>query len=617
MLSLTSLILWTTCMASPIVFSHEVTHYGSLIKNIYDKYGRTGVIIASATSHLSFEKTSTWHELTGMLSNEGISALIIDFRQFENRLKVYIEKTYPPLIVIDLDTVEALHSFEIITKNADMSYSVWLIFFSGDVDHDVCKYCREPHGNLFNLNFGSKALISCCASKMIEEWWSTQKNHTKRQNVARLTNENPGIVWFSQKLISDGRQSMDGQILRVTALADLQIKNKRNKDLYGDAGKFLAALSTVMNFTVPNIIWEKTYGAWNRETSKWTGILGRIHRQEADLSINSIVMTSERSNIIRFTTPIMSGVYQLHFRKLDSARFTWDAYFKVFAADVWIVIIGLILTAPIVLTLIEWNARKSHFLPLLAKHYSFVWGIYCQQGLSDFPDETPLRIIYISLMMSALVVSATYGASFMSILAVSSSFSPFSSMEEFAGDGRYKFIVPRNSSSYYEFKNSNLTLMKKMMSLMKPVNSLPQTFVEGFQQVCKDRVALYTHEFRKRLLSNLIPCEITSINTGKMETVAMIVPRNSPYIEPINHFIQELTFEGIFRKLVKNSNPQHYEYGFQPAHLQGITPLIVVWISGVLIASFIFIFERTSYLSTQESHIRNRRGTKNNAKHPH
>ncbi|XP_063993982.1 probable glutamate receptor isoform X2 [Diachasmimorpha longicaudata] len=373
-------------------------------------------------------------------------------------------------------------------------------------------------------------------------------------------------------------------------------------------------LSQSMNFTLGKILWEKAYGLRYKGMSNWTGIIGRIQRKEADLILSPLIMSSERYDYLQFTSPILYGVYQLHVRKLDTAQLSWNAYFKVFAADVWIVIIGLILTVPIILTFMERHTKKSSFLVLLSKHYTFVWGVFCQQGLSDFPDELPLRITYISLITSSLIVSATYGASFMSTLAVSSSFAPFSSVEEFLRDGRYKLIVTRNSTFYYEFKNSNLTFMKQMMSLMKPVNLLPINYENGFEQICTERVAFYTHEVAKKGLVNNFSCEIASIKAGNMETLALGMPRNNPYYEPINHFVQNMALKGIFQELLtEHSTTPSLENGFESVYLQRITPLIVVWLIGLGIALIIFIFEKNLDVSIKEARDKNR-GVKNNRK---
>ncbi|XP_063995359.1 probable glutamate receptor isoform X2 [Diachasmimorpha longicaudata] len=579
---LVSFILWTIIIALLILLSHGTKNYGPLIKNIHAKYGNSGVIVVSSTSYLSFEKTTIWHETYRTLSNEGISTLIIDFSQFEERLKVYIERTHRPFVVIHIDTMEALYSFEVIAHNLQMGYPHWLIIFDSDADPRVCETCRNLHGNIFNLNFDSKVLISCCKSTMIEEWWSIDMKRVKTQEIARFNNENFEIEWFTDEVLSQRRHSMDGQILRIAAVVEAKTKKPNDDNLYGVPGEMLKSLSAAMNFTASKIIWEVQHGTSRAEISTPTGILGTIYRDEADLAISGIVMVQTLNRFIRFTTPVLTGYYQFHFKDLEAAQLSWNAYLKVFTAGVWMVIVGLIITTPIALTLMDllWNGKKDHFFPLLFKYYLRVWGMFCQQSLQDFPTETHLRIFYTSLMMSTLIISSAYSASLMSTFAMSSSYAPFRSMEDFVNDGGYKFIVVKNSSFYDAFK------------------------------LCDEEVAFFTHEFSKRSEVTL-PCKMTSVYVGNIQTLAMITPKNSPYIEHFNYHIRKIIGNGMMRQWVIKHYVTHpsRNISYQAIQLQGIVPLICILAVGILLAAIIFMFEKNWYLFAKKLSITNKRGT--------
>ncbi|XP_011311752.1 probable glutamate receptor [Fopius arisanus] len=586
------LVLWTLCIISPAALVHEGNYYGSIIKNVYEKYRSAGVIIALASSDRDLERGTLWYETTRMLSNGGISTLILDFKQFESRLNEYIGKTYPSLIVIDLNVIDELHSLESITKNLDMSYSVWLIFFSQHNNYDICNFCRNPPSNFMNLNFGSKALILCCDSEIIEEWWCTEKHCPKRQALAQLMNGNLYISWFHDKWLRDRRNSMDGQRLRVAVEMEQQATDSTGR-VDGITSEVLKSMSKALNFTVSEILWERGYGSWNRTASKWTGLIGRIQRNEADLALGAFSMTNERLDIMRFTTPTYWGVYQLHFRRLAAVRLFWDAYFKVFRWDVWMAIICLILISAMMLVVIGYNVTNFHIFSSVCENCFRVWSIYCQQGLSEFPSQLHLRIFFLSLTISAFVISTMYSALLLSILAVSSTSAPFSSLEEFAADGTYKLIVVKDTVYYGMFKRSTQAVEKKMMALMKAERLLPRTHEEAFKQICTQRLALYTHEIAKLKYQNSIPCETISIRAGKMETTTMAVPRNSVYIEHINNYILNYMPRGGLRELLTKyyAAPTDYEDAYQPVNFPGISPLLVILGIGSLIAFVTFIIE--------------------------
>ncbi|THK33006.1 probable glutamate receptor [Diachasma alloeum] len=614
----TLVLLLSTLNAISTIVSDKFSdfnYYGDLIKNVHDKYKGTGVIIASEMDRQPFERITIRHETTRKLSNEGVSTLFLDFSQFENRLNVYMKETDPPLIVIVLDTIGALRSFETIAKGLDMGYFVWLIFFSRDAGQDVCDVCCHPRGNLFNLKFNSKVIVLCCDSKIIREWWCVRDNRTWSQEIGHTNNQE--ITWVSDELLRDRRKSMHGLVLRVAAVKGTALFLERDGKYYGYIGEILAALSEAMNFTVSQIIWDNDYGYWNRKTLNWTGVIGRIHREEADIGVPDFLITDARYNAVNFAYPIMNGAYQVHVKKLEVAQVAWNAYFKVLTVDVWMVIIGFILITPILVTLIEYRKRECPLFPLLLEHYMFVWSIFCQEGFTfqiEMSGETSSKIIYVSLSLSTLVIYTAYGALMTSILAVSSSFVPFATMEEFADDGTYKFIVLNNTLFYNTFKFSNNTLMKKMMALMEPTHFLPQTHEEGFKQVCSGRVGFWASEKIKKIYDNLIPCEITSVGTEMKESSTLITPRHSEFMSLINYNIQQFKYNGMFQRLEKKywKQSQQNEKSLSPVHLQEISPFVFALFIGGLIAFVILVIERNSYLSVKKVHNRKSKQVRKN-----
>lgn len=83
-----------------------------------------------------------------------------------------------------------------------------------------------------------------------------------------------------------------------------------------------------MNFTISEINWD-IFGTQTEGTSEWTGVVGIVHRKEADLGVSEFVFSDERARAVRFTSPIATGPFQLHVRKLDAEDVQWNAHFRV------------------------------------------------------------------------------------------------------------------------------------------------------------------------------------------------------------------------------------------------------------------------------------------------
>lgn len=78
--------------------------------------------------------------------------------------------------------------------------------------------------------------------------------------------------------------------------------------------------------------------------------------------------------------------------------------------------------------------------------------------LIEFPAETTQRIIYTSIFLSALLISAAYSAGIVSSL-MASSHLPFATMDQFAEDATYGLITVINSAEYNAFKVINSSLV--------------------------------------------------------------------------------------------------------------------------------------------------------------
>ena len=55
------------------------------------------------------------------------------------------------------------------------------------------------------------------------------------------------------------------------------------------------------------------YGQYDEKKQQWPGLIGELESQKADLAVADLVITSEREQVIDFTTPFMNtGITILH-----------------------------------------------------------------------------------------------------------------------------------------------------------------------------------------------------------------------------------------------------------------------------------------------------------------
>ncbi|XP_063985287.1 glutamate receptor-like [Diachasmimorpha longicaudata] len=592
------MILNISIACSILTTAHKaVTYYGSLIDEFYGRHDADGILIVSSTNYHSFGSLTFWHEMLIKLSSRGRTTDLVYFGELTRTLEQYRRQNIRPLIVLFVRHMGEVYFFARLTKTLSFSNSLWVILFSGDSSGKVCKFCRQPEGNQLNLKFNSEVIVACCESTIIREWWSTG-SRTHIGELGQWINESHGIQWFSDKSLYERRTSLDGRPFHLNIVqgsTDIWLKNG---ELHGYLASVVKALSQFMNFTISSVTVARSYGGWDEESLEWTGVLGNIHRHEADMGVSSFIMTNERREVVDFTIPTVYENSRLYIRRLGANHVQWNAYIEAFGMDVWLVIITLIMTTPLLLTFMSYKGRPFVY-PLIFENYLSVWGIYCQQGVPKFPDETPLRIVFISLFLSALVITMAYSAALTSFLAVNVSHLPFNSMEEFVKLGTYKLIAIDHTADYTLFMDSDEALLKKMAALMQPSKFLPTTHREGFQKVCQEKVAFHTtHEIRVGYTSSFIPCEMAWLKTRKIQASGIIMPYGSEYTEFVNYHLQRFKYSGLLDRWKRE---YHYRKKDLPeiyhpsVHLKGITPMLGVLTAGLLIALIILVIERIFY----------------------
>ncbi|XP_050480786.1 uncharacterized protein LOC126868881 [Bombus huntii] len=144
-----------------------------------------------------------------------------------------------------------------------------------------------------------------------------------------------------------------------------------------------------------------------------------------------------------------------------------------------------------------------------------------------------MRLAFLSIFLSSLIILSAYSASLTSFLTVSTVTLPFSTMEEFANYGSYKLITFRNSADYDMLIAANSTLFEKVKKLIKDKEDLPLTAHDGFLQVCNEKVGFYITEAIKNAIN--IPCETSFIDADRVDSLALVLQKHGQYTGVVNY----------------------------------------------------------------------------------
>ncbi|XP_044010098.1 glutamate receptor 2-like [Aphidius gifuensis] len=476
--------------------------YKKLIINIYEryKYEVGGVVLAATFVNQKFEMLTFVHGITHTVSKNGIISSMVKIDNLEKRIIQYKHQGFRnPFVIIIIRSTNDVTKFIDITKNGKIKYPILLVIFTGDDSDYSCDIYDDD-----------KILAL---------------------PLVNITNEN--IIWNDTSV--DKKKNLQGLNLRVSAVKNAKFIIHGRYKYSGFLGDVITELIEYLKFKISSFAVEDYCGSWDEDESMWSGVVGSVVSGESDLGIALVSMTIQRIDVVDFTLPIITTRSGMYIEKpVIGDTIQWFEYFRIFDEQVWITVIGIMLITSLSLTIIIYQPWRNTFCSVFFGNLLDIWGLFCQQGLSDIPKQFSIRISYFSVFITVSIVYATYSGCLTSFFTAPTITMPFNDMIEFSKQKEYELIMLKESADYDVFYESQDYLPNEVFDLIRSKTLLPTTLVEGFQTICNEKVAFYTTETYNEPRRNQIPCEIVQIKTGRIFNLGMILPRDSPYTEFFN-----------------------------------------------------------------------------------
>ncbi|XP_011705439.1 PREDICTED: LOW QUALITY PROTEIN: glutamate receptor ionotropic, kainate 4-like, partial [Wasmannia auropunctata] len=133
-----------------------------------------------------------------------------------------------------------------------------------------------------------------------------------------------------------------------------------NERYEGFAIDVIYEISKILEFNYTFVVEEST-GTLNKNTGRWTGMLGKIIDGEADLAITDLTITADRSEYVDFTTPIMNLGISILYRTPKKAPPSLMSFLSPFSNGVFLYLIGAYIIISLLLFVVgrlcpaEWN----------------------------------------------------------------------------------------------------------------------------------------------------------------------------------------------------------------------------------------------------------------------
>ncbi|GIY13799.1 uncharacterized protein CDAR_469391 [Caerostris darwini] len=236
-------------------------------------------------------------------------------------------------------------------------------------------------------------------------------------------------------------------VIRVTTLLTRDMKVIKNEgdgkmQFFGIIGRLLDTILTATNMQFELIVAEDQ--EWGRLTAdgNWTGMIGKLQRNEADIALHFIGVTEQRNAFFDFS-PVFS-IDDLTFAIQKPGTFpTSMTFIRPFDSVIWLVMLICLILMPLVfLLLLSMKHSYSHVQLILL-------GALLRQPMRANSTSTIFRILTSSWLIFALITSFSYSAVLLSLLTVPPEIPVvrnFKELSEAVLKENYKCFVPRGST---------------------------------------------------------------------------------------------------------------------------------------------------------------------------
>ncbi|ERL85395.1 hypothetical protein D910_02815 [Dendroctonus ponderosae] len=327
------------------------------------------------------------------------------------------------------------------------------------------------------------------------------------------------------------------------------------------------------------IVKDGKYGAENNEVKGgWDGMVGELVRNEADLTIAPITITSERERVIDFSKPFMSLGISIMIKKPMKQKPGVFSFLNPLSQEIWISVVFAFVGVSIVLFIVsrfspyEWRILHHSDEPIrlpphlhtnsggtMANDFSllnslwFSLAAFMQQGGDISPKSISGRIVGACWWFFTLIIISSYTANLAAFLTVERMVAPINSPEDLASQTEVEYGTLMGGATWDFFKRSQITLYSRMWEFM---NSRKHVFVrsydDGIRRVrqSKGKYALLIESPKNDYINEREPCDTMKVGRNfDAKGFGVATPLGSPLRDAVNLAVLSLKEDGELTKL--------------------------------------------------------------------
>ncbi|XP_067671610.1 probable glutamate receptor [Haliotis asinina] len=402
-------------------------------------------------------------------------------------------------------------------------------------------------------------------------------NHNKNtttQEVATLLWGKEGRQWDivdsssttrlnKTSLFPNTRYGLNGRKLIVVALEwkPFSVKERGSDviDYSGISGEYMDYLSIRFNFSYRYTEPQDNLWGHKSEDGNWTGIVGVLQREEADMCSVPYAFNVERAKVMEFTYPVLIEYSTVMYKTSEDKNKTWKVLISCFKWEVYAVGVAVILVVGLLYAcLLRSTPNQSRDVQLMRKYVccnGLMVGI--QPPLHQSSEEMPVfdsgRILFSCWWLFCLIMVAVYRGNLMAFLAISRTVVPFSTLEELANQDVYDVGAPVGSYLSLALMSSNQTTLKTIWKKIEKTHAASPKFGDGdylyqLQRLHEGNFAYIQSNVASDVIMNGT-CNLAKMKEGFLPTSSsMPFPLHSPLARLFYPEVLSVMDTGLYAK---------------------------------------------------------------------
>ncbi|XP_071546562.1 glutamate receptor ionotropic, kainate 4-like [Panulirus ornatus] len=285
----------------------------------------------------------------------------------------------------------------------------------------------------------------------------------------------------------------------------------------------------------------------------WTGIVGTLQHQQADLSLD-LTQTASRLEVISFTRVYTHDPMVIVSRKPGILP-RHLALIRPFTRELWVVMAICTFVFGVVLWLLQrvWSSLSGERNPRLASTIFYSWGVLLDDPPTHPPANVSGRMLVGFWFLSCMVIGTAYRSSLIAHLAVQNNFLPINSFEDLLGrDGWSWGSNELKGTTFIYFNQSSDPVIQEIyrqMQTTEPEIGMKRALAGGYSYIChKTRFLKLIGNLYNDMDGGAIPLQLGTAQYSIMGGHSWGVRRGAPFMHQIRRLKQEMIESGLITR---------------------------------------------------------------------